>query len=154
MHWHELLYVSLGWNWALRTGDGNLNLRSISPEAMSHSNTFQSVDDDRSLCPLRFQLSDVIGWMCPLQRRAIPLVRKSQTAMRPSLQPMANRVPRLLKAHVRASLPESSMPSLCCRQDGGMGMGWCNKHAMVEWEWDRDSITSMQYSGVGTGQSL
>ena len=39
---------------------------------------------------------------------------KSQMAIRPSLQPTARRVPRLLKEQVNASLPESRIPSLCC----------------------------------------
>lgn len=49
-------YVFLGWNWALRTGEGNRNLRSISPEAMSHSSTFQSVEELSSFRLLLFQL--------------------------------------------------------------------------------------------------
>lgn len=113
VHVHAV-YLFLGWNWALRTGDGNRNLRSISPEAISQRSTFQSVEEESNLCPLRFQLRDVIGWMCPLQSRAIPRVMKSHIAMRPSLQPTARSVPLRLKAQVRASLPESRMPSLCC----------------------------------------
>lgn len=46
----------LGWNWTFIIRDWNLNRTSISPEAMSHSNTFQSVDELRSLVPFRFQL--------------------------------------------------------------------------------------------------
>ena len=123
-------------------GDGNLNLMSISPVAISHTSTFQSVDELMSLAPLRFQLhtythtqiishtfthpikcivstnlSDVIGWVWQLQMRAIPLVMKSHMAMRPSLHPTANCVPLLLKEQVRASLPESKIPSLCCFED-------------------------------------
>ena len=61
MHVHKCnlighTYLFLGWNWALRTGDGNRNLRSISPEAMSHNNTFQSVEELSSFRPLLFQL--------------------------------------------------------------------------------------------------
>ena len=59
----------LGWNWDLRTGDGNPNLRSISPDTISQRSTFQSVEDESSLCPLLFQLSGVIGWTCPLHSR-------------------------------------------------------------------------------------
>lgn len=51
--------------------------------------------------------------MCALHILAILRVMKSQIAIRPSLQPTASRVPRRLNAHVRASLPESRMPSLC-----------------------------------------
>ena len=58
-------------------------------------------------------LSEVMGWMCALHILAIPRVIKSQIAMRPSLHPTASIVPLRLKAHVRASLPESRIPSLC-----------------------------------------
>lgn len=51
-------YMFLGWYWAFSTGDWNLNLMSISPVAMSHSNTFQSVEELSSLVPLRFQLRE------------------------------------------------------------------------------------------------
>lgn len=63
-------------------------------------------------------LREVMGWMWQLQILAIPRVMKSQMAIRPSLQPTASCVPLLLKQQVRASLPESRMPSLCC------GVGW------------------------------
>lgn len=130
---YDNAHVFLGWNWAFRTGDWNRNLTSISPVAMSQSSTFQSVEELRSLAPLRFQLQasdhfppgpklstshvtclrEVIGWMWQLHILAIPLVMKSQMAMRPSLQPTASCVPLLLKEQVRASLPESRIPSLC-----------------------------------------
>lgn len=53
---HKFSYVFLGWNWALRMGDWNRNLMSISPVAMSQRSTFQSVEELRSLAPLLFQL--------------------------------------------------------------------------------------------------
>lgn len=51
------------------------------------------------------------GWMCALMILAMPLVRKSQMTMRPSLQPTASRVPQRLKVQVRAMLIQSRVPS-------------------------------------------
>ena len=51
-----MAHESLGWNWARRTGDGNRSLRSTSPDATSHSMTFQSEEELSSFRPLRFQL--------------------------------------------------------------------------------------------------
>ena len=56
-------------------------------------------------------LKDVMGCVCPVYDFAMPRVRKSHTTTRPSLQPTASNVPRRLKAHVRASLPQSRRPS-------------------------------------------
>lgn len=180
-------YVFLGWNCALRIGEGKWKRRSISPVEISQSRTFQSVEELSSLRPLRFQLGrgregtmeagghcvllynsneicciflsllqiliticirqvyycsirgqfsiifhnvkywpqhgqslqklanlrKVMGWMWPLSNLAMPRVMKSQTAILPSLQPTASSVPLRLNAHVRASLPESRIPSLC-----------------------------------------
>lgn len=52
---------------------------------------------------------------------AMPLVRKSQMTMRPSLQPTASSVPQRLKVQVRAMLMQSSVPSASCgeRAPGG-----------------------------------
>ena len=65
-------HLFLGWNWALRMGDGNRNLRSISPEAMSQSRTFQSVEELSSFRPLRFQLC--IGNEAPISKTSISMV--------------------------------------------------------------------------------
>lgn len=51
------------------------------------------------------------GWMCALIILAMPLVKKSQITIRPSLQPTASSVPHLLKVHVRAMLMQSKVPS-------------------------------------------
>ena len=51
---------------------------------------------------------------CPVTRPAVNYI-KLHIAILPSLQPTASRVPRLLKEHVRALLPESRIPSLCWR---------------------------------------
>jgi len=45
---------------------------------------------------------------------AIPLVRKSQITIRPSLHPTASNVPRLLNAHVTANEIQSKAPSNSC----------------------------------------
>jgi hypothetical protein len=42
---------------------------------------------------------------------AIPLVRKSQITILPSLHPTASKVPRLLNVHVTASEIQSNVPS-------------------------------------------
>lgn len=41
----------------------------------------------------------------------IPLVKKSQITIRPSLHPTASKVPRRLKEHVIATLTQSRVPS-------------------------------------------
>lgn len=64
--------------------------------------TVSSVDADANLWPLRDQLMLHTGWTWADIILAMPLVRKSQITMRPSLQPTARSVPRLLKAHVTA----------------------------------------------------
>lgn len=51
------------------------------------------------------------GWTCAAMILAIPRVKKSHTTILPSLQPTASNVPRLLKAHVIATLTESKVPS-------------------------------------------
>lgn len=55
--------------------------------------------------------SEQTGWMWALMILAIPLVRKSQMTMRPSLQPTASSVPQRLKVQVRAMLMQSNVPS-------------------------------------------
>ena len=47
---------------------------------------------------------------------AIPLVRKSQITIRPSLQPTAKREPRRLNDAVPATLTESKLPSYSCNE--------------------------------------
>lgn len=69
--------------------------------------------------------------MCPLHILAMLRVIKSQTAIRPSLQPTASSVPRRLNAHVRASLPESKMPSLCYQQWSSRKRQWTDVHVRV-----------------------
>lgn len=130
---NSVLYLFRGLNCTFNTGEGNWNRMSISPLATSHKNTRRSVDELSSFRPLRFQLrekskeclspkkdhtylSDVMGWIWLLHSLAIPRVMKSHTAIRPSLQPTANNVPRRLNAQVSASLPESNIPSLCWRE--------------------------------------
>ena len=56
-------------------------------------------------------LTHETGWMCATITLATPRVKKSQITSRPSLQPTANSDPVLLKAHVRAGLTESKLPS-------------------------------------------
>lgn len=56
-----------------------------------------------------------MGCIWELHILAIPLVMKFHMAIRPSLQPTASWVPLLLKEQVRASLPESRIPSFSCR---------------------------------------
>ena len=64
-------------------------------------------------CPY---LTDVTGWTWALIIFAIPLVKKSQMTMRPSLQPTARREPLLLNDAVPATLTESKLPSYSCDQ--------------------------------------
>ena len=54
-----------------------------------------------------YYLNEEMGWVCPVKDFATPRVRKSNTATRPSLQPIASSVPLRLNEHVRASLPQS-----------------------------------------------
>lgn len=58
--------------------------------------------------------------MWALMILAIPLVRKSQMTMRPSLQPTASSVPQRLKVQVKAMLMQSSVPSASCGEGGAV----------------------------------
>lgn len=49
-------YLSRGLNWTLRMGEGNLNVRSQSPDTTSHTDTVLSVAALNNLCPFLFQL--------------------------------------------------------------------------------------------------
>ena len=60
---------------------------------------------------LHSYLKDVTGWTWALIILAIPLVRKSQMTIRPSLQPTAKREPLRLNDAVTATLTESKLPS-------------------------------------------
>lgn len=73
--------------------------------------TVSSVEADAILWPFRDQLILHTGCTCAEMILAMPLVRKSQITMRPSLQPTANKVPRLLKAQVTAIDWQSKVPS-------------------------------------------
>jgi hypothetical protein len=59
-------------------------------------------------------LSEHTGCTWALIIFAIPLVRKSQITIRPSLHPTASSVPRLLNAHVTANEMQSKAPSNSC----------------------------------------
>ena len=56
-------------------------------------------------------LTEVTGCTCALIIFAIPLVKKSQMTIRPSLQPTAKREPLRLNDAVTATLTESKLPS-------------------------------------------
>ena len=124
----------LGWYCTFKMGEGNLYLRVQSPVITSHIATVLSVEALKMLWPLLFQLiikievtfnkyistnlfvslnyhKEQTGWTCALIILAIPLVRKSHTTIRPSLQPTANNVPRLLNVQVTAMDMQSRAPS-------------------------------------------
>jgi len=65
-------------------------------------------------CKTHTNLSEHTGWTWALIIFAIPLVRKSQMTIRPSLHPTASNVPRLLNAHVTANEMQSKAPSNSC----------------------------------------
>lgn len=56
------------------------------------------------------------GWTWADIILAMPLVKKSHITIRPSLQPTAKRVPRLLNWHVTAIERESKVPSNSWKQ--------------------------------------
>ena len=96
--------LSLNLNWTFATGNRKRKQSSTSPLTTSHNTTFQSVAELSSFLPVLFQLREVMRWMWWLHWREIPLVMKSQRAIRPSLQPAtASIVPRLLNWVMRAS---------------------------------------------------
>lgn len=64
-----------------------------------------------TLCPFRDQPMLHTGCTCADIIFAIPLVKKSQTTILPSLQPTASSVPYLLKEQVTASDIQSKEPS-------------------------------------------
>lgn len=123
----------LGWNWTFKIGDGNLYFCSHSPDNTSHMQTLLSVEALKSLWPFLDQLkskfyfnflNNVIikknllqylkeqtGWTWALMILAIPLVKKSQMTILPSLHPTANKVPLLLKVQVTAREIQSNVPS-------------------------------------------
>ena len=97
--------------------DGKRKQSSASPLTTSHNTTFQSVAALSSFLPVLFQLREVMRWTWWLHWREIPLVMKSQRAIRPSLQPAtASIVPRLLN-WVMSSLASQTLPAL-------MILGW------------------------------
>lgn len=118
-----------GSNCTFSTGDGNLYLCSSSPVSTSQMHTLLSVEAESNWSGLENVDDEVYGergptlWPFLVQLRlqtgctwaeiilAMPLVRKSQITMRPSLHPTAKRVPYLLKAHVTANEMQSSEPS-------------------------------------------
>ena len=68
-------------------------------------------------------LMEQIGCIWALITLAIPRVRKSQTTIRPSLQPTANSVPCLLNAQVTAMLTQSNVPSESCSGQSKAALG-------------------------------
>ena len=56
-------------------------------------------------------VSEQTGWTWACMIFAIPLVRKSQMTILPSLHPTARRVPNLLNWHVTAIVTQSRVPS-------------------------------------------
>lgn len=56
-------------------------------------------------------LKEHTGWTWALTILAIPLVKKSQITILPSLHPTASSVPLLLKEHVTAREIQSKAPS-------------------------------------------
>lgn len=101
----------LGSNCTFNTAHGNLYFCSHSPERIFQIHTVLSVDADAILWPFLDQLMLQTGCTWAEIILAMPLVRKSQITIRPSLQPTAKSVPRLLNAQVNAMDKESSVPS-------------------------------------------
>lgn len=100
-----------GSNCTFKTGEGNLYWWSRSPVRTSQRQTLLSVDADISLWPPLVQLKLHTGWTWADMILAIPLVRKSQMTILPSLHPTASRVPYLLKEQVSAKEIQSRDPS-------------------------------------------
>lgn len=124
----------LGLNWTLRIGEKNRHLWTHSDVSTSHTQTVLSVEALTNRCPFRDQLlsdnqkseakmsvkvtaieqsdlSEQTGWTWAEMILAMPLVKKSQMTMRPSLQPTASDEPRRLKEQVTAKDMQSSAPS-------------------------------------------
>ena len=106
--------IPLGSNCTFRTGHGKRYFCSHSPVSTHHTQAVLSVEAETILCPVRDQLILQTGCTCAEIIFAIPLVKKSQITIRPSLQPTASKVPRLLKAHVTAIERQSRVPSNSC----------------------------------------
>lgn len=86
--------------------------------------------------------------MWALMILAMPLVRKSQMTMRPSLQPTASSVPQRLKVQVRAMLMQSSVPSASCGERGSQGL------AENHWQRDKDRDKGCRRGGAYLGVVL
>lgn len=105
----RMFFSSRGLNWTPIIAPGKRKEISHSPVSTFQTHTWLSVDAETSLHPFRFQPSEQTVWACALIVFAIPRVKKSQIAIRPSLHPTARSVPRRLNAHVRATEDESKL---------------------------------------------